>query len=202
MLRNVVFGVTLLGMVLTAKAEITETSVIPEPESLQVDTSMADDAMKEPTLGSMTVSAKKNSDPHARTELGKLTEATPISGAVVSRDELEHLELGNNLLELGKRVPGISMIRNMRIPDGGKLYTENRIDGMRATATNTSVLDEVDLMDVDHIDVITGPASALYGSGALGGTISVFTRQPPEQFSAKASQELGSFGFTQITIYG
>jgi hypothetical protein len=34
------------------------------------------------------------------------------------------------------------MIRNMRIPDGGKLYTENRIDGMRATATNTSVFDE------------------------------------------------------------
>lgn len=94
-----------------------------------------------------------------------------ISGATVGKDEIEHLQLVNNLLELGKRVPGISMVRNMRIPDGDKLYTENRIDGMRAVSTNTSVFDEADMANIDRIDVITGPGSALHGSGALGGTI-------------------------------
>jgi len=148
-----------------------------------------------PVLDAVTISADKSSDPHTKTELGKLTEYTPISGAVVEREEIEHLQLVNNLLELGKRVPGISMIRNMRIPDGGKLYTENRIDGMRATTVNTSVFDEVDGSDIERIEVITGPASALYGSGALGGTISVFTRQPPKDFSARLSQEAGSWGF-------
>jgi len=148
-------------------------------------------------LDEMTISSRNADDPHSRTELGKLTEATPISGTTVSADTLEHLQLVNNLLELGKRVPGISMVRNMRIPDGGKLYTENRIDGMRAIATNTSVLDEIDGANIDHIDVITGPGSALYGSGALGGTISVVTRQPPEAFKAKISQEFGSWGFNR-----
>lgn len=146
-------------------------------------------------LKEVAVSAESDKPVQLRTELGKLTEYTPISGAVVNQEEVEHLQLVNNLLELGKRVPGISLIRNMRIPDGGKLYTENRIDGMRSTATNTSVLDEVDMADIERIEVITGPASALYGSGALGGTISVFTRQPLPDFRAKLSQEAGSWGF-------
>lgn len=137
----------------------------------------------------------KEVDVQARTELGKLTEYTPISGTSVGQEEIEHLQLVNNLLELGKRVPGISMVRNMRIPDGGKLYTENRVDGMRAISTNTSVFDEVDLANVERIDVITGPASALYGSGALGGTISLYTRQPPRDPAALLSQEFGSWGF-------
>src|SRR5574343_1168913 len=88
----------------------------------------------------------KEVDIQSRTELGTLTEATPISGSVVAKEELEHLQLVNNLLELGKRIPGISMIRNMRIPAGGKQYTENRVDGMRtAVQVNTSVLDELDV---------------------------------------------------------
>jgi iron complex outermembrane receptor protein len=149
---------------------------------------------KEVTLKETTVSSSADKPIQERTELGHLTEATPLSGSVVDKTEIEHLQLVNNLVELGKRVPGISMIRNMRIPDGGKLYTENRVDGMRATSTNTSMFDEVDMADLDRIEVITGPGSALYGSGALGGTISVFTRQPPRDFSARLSQELGSWG--------
>lgn len=156
---------------------------------------------QEAQLPEMTISSGADKPVQQRTELGKLTEYTPISGAVVTQEELEHLQLGNNLLELGKRVPGISMIRNMRIPDGGKLYTENRIDGMRGSTTNTSILDEVDQADIERIEVITGPASALYGSGAFGGTISVFTRQPPRDFKANLSQELGSWGFERTKGY-
>jgi outer membrane receptor protein involved in Fe transport len=157
-----------------------------------------DDAVK---LKEMTVSADADTPVQQRTELGKLTEYTPLSGAVLDRREIEHLQLVNSLLELGKRVPGISMVRNMRIPDGGKLYTENRIDGARAIATNTSILDEVDLANVERIEIITGPASALYGSGALGGTISVLTRQPPRVFGARLGQELGSWGFERSQGY-
>lgn len=166
-------------------------------DTTPAESKSAESQTKEAMLEAMKISAKKSEDPHTRTELGKLTEATPMSGATVTSEELEHLQLVNNLLELGKRVPGISMVRNLRIPDGGKLYTENRIDGMRAIATNTSVLDEIDGANIDHIDVITGPGSALYGSGSLGGTINVFTRQPPREFKGKVSQEFGSWGFNR-----
>lgn len=162
---------------------------------LCADHALAQD--KEAMLKETIVSSETDKPIQQRTELGRLTDYTPISGTVVGKEEIEHLQLVNNLLELGKRVPGISMVRNMRIPDGGKLYTENRIDGMRAIATNTSVFDEVDMSNIERIDVITGPASALYGSGALGGTISLYTRQPPAQFGANVSQELGSWGFAR-----
>ncbi|HEX8988744.1 MAG TPA: TonB-dependent receptor [Rhodocyclaceae bacterium] len=156
-------------------------------------------AESERELAAMKVTADQDVPVQQRTELGKLTEATPVSGAVVTEADLEHLQVVNPLLELGKRVPGIGMIRNMRIPDGGKQYTENRVDGMRAVATNTSLLDEVDMANVERIDVITGPASALYGSGALGGTISVYTRQPPKDFEARLAQEAGSWGYQRTT---
>ncbi|OGT88993.1 MAG: hypothetical protein A2286_00635 [Gammaproteobacteria bacterium RIFOXYA12_FULL_61_12] len=155
-------------------------------------------AEKDVLLQEMIVSTDAEMPVQKRTPLGKLTKYTPISGAVVDHKEIEHLNLVNNLLELGKRVPGISMVRNMRIPDGGKNYTENRVDGLRVSATsNTSLLDEVDGGNIDRIDVITGPGSALYGSGALGGTLSVTTRLPPEDFQGKLSQEAGSWGFSR-----
>jgi outer membrane receptor protein involved in Fe transport len=72
---------------------------------------------------------------------------------------------------------------------------------MRATSTNTSVLDEIDQADIERIEIITGPASALYGSGAFGGTISVFTQQPPRDFKARLSQELGSWDFQRTKGY-
>jgi iron complex outermembrane receptor protein len=153
------------------------------------------------TLGRVVVSGEQQKDVQEKTELGKLTEKTPISGAVVGSEEIDQLRLVNNLLELGKRVPGISMIRNMRIPDGGKLYTENRIDGMRAASNNTSIFDELNNAAIERIEVITGPASALYGSGAFGGTLSIFTRQPPSALEGRASQELGSFGFKRTQGY-
>lgn len=150
---------------------------------------------QERELATMKVSAEHEKPVQQRTELGKLTESTPISGAVVSREEMEHLNVVNSLLELGKRVPGISMVRNMRIPAGGKNYTENRVDGLRVSQTaNTSILDEVDGTNIERFEMVTGPGSALYGSGALGGTLSVFTREPTHDPEAKLSQELGSWG--------
>lgn len=157
---------------------------------------------QEVKLPEMTIASDAEVPVQQRTELGRLTEYTPISGAVVEREELDHLNLVNNLLEIGKRVPSISMVRNMRIPDGGKNYTENRVDGMRVSSTsNTSLLDEVDGSMIDRFEVITGPGSALYGSGALGGTLSVFTRLPPRDFEAKLSQEVGSWDFQRTTGY-
>lgn len=161
---------------------------------------MADEG--ERVLAPVTTTLDRYADVHARTELGKLTESTPISGAVVDRDEIENLEYVNSLAELGRRVPGISMVRNLRIPDGSKNYTENRVDGMRVSSTsNFTLLDEVNISNVERIEVITGPGSALYGSGALGGTLSVFTRQPPKGLEGRLSQEFGSWDFQRTQGY-
>jgi len=150
----------------------------------------------ETTLDSMTVSATRSVDVRTKTELGKLTAATPMAGTVVTRESIENVQYVDALRELTGRVPGLSMVRNMRIPDGGKNYTDMRVDGMRvAYSQKWELMDQVNITNVDHIDFINGPGSALNSSYAVGGTINVITRDPPKSFLAKISQETGSFGF-------
>ena len=133
-----------------------------------------------------------------RTELGRLTEYSPMSGSVVDRDEIDKLQFVDSLRELTNRIPGISLIRNMRIPDGGKNYTDNRVDGLRVSYNQTfSLIDQQNITNIDRLEFITGPGSALNSSYAFAGTMNVITRDPPKDFSAKLSQEVGSYGLTR-----
>ena len=57
-----------------------------------------------------------------------------------------------------------------------------------------SSLDEINigsLTDVERIEVLRGPQSALYGANAIAGAINVITRQPTNQFEARFD---GSYG--------
>jgi iron complex outermembrane recepter protein len=148
----------------------------------------AGDAERE--LAPMQVSADQEKPVQQRTELGKLTEYTPLAGSVVSREELETVRFVDSFHELLPRVPGISMSRNMRFTDGGKNYTENRVDGMRARNTGTyTFIDQVNAGDIERIEFIRGPGSVLSGSNAIGGTINVITRDPPAKREFEATGE-------------
>lgn len=63
------------------------------------------------------------------------------------------------------------------------------IDGVYQTNRNAS---ELELLDIERIEVIKGPASALYGRATFGGAINVVTRAPSEKFQAKIRATLGS----------
>lgn len=145
----------------------------------------------ERVLPSVTATVAREVEVQSRTELGKLTEFTPMAGSVVTREELETVRYVDSLNELLPRVPGVSMSRNLRFTDGGKNYTENRIDGMRARNTGTyTFLDEVNAGDIERVEIIRGPGSVLSGSNAIGGTINVITRDPPATAERKLTGEL------------
>ena len=127
-------------------------------------------------LDSMVITA-------TRTE-SKLKEL-PASVSVLGTQDLETVRFVDSRKELLKRIPGFSMIRNLRIPFGGKNYTVNLVDGLATTSAfgsgSLGSPDKTNSFDVERIEVVKGPASALYGSHALGGVINVITRKPPEQ---------------------
>ncbi len=110
-------------------------------------------------------------------------EEVPASVSVIDSKELETVKFVDSRRELLKRIPGYSMIRNLRIPMGGKNYTINLIDGLATSSPFGSgtigSAEDTNTLDIERIEVVRGPASALYGSNALGGVINVITRKPP-----------------------
>lgn len=57
-----------------------------------------------------------------------------------------------------------------------------------------------DLADVDHVDIMKGPASLLYGRTEPGGLVNVVTKQPPATALVSIEQRTGSFGRTDTLL--
>lgn len=56
------------------------------------------------------------------------------------------------------------------------------VDGMRVNSATTgaTALQMIPVSQIDRIEVLRGPASALYGSDAIGGVIQIFTKAPSD----------------------
>jgi len=120
----------------------------------------------------------------------------PINSHVVNRPELERLRFVDPD-EFLDRIPGETQVRNLRIPNGGKSYTIPLLDGLPLESPYegaTQRLDRVNTGDIERIEIIKGPASAIYPSNAFGGVINVISRDAPEDSEAKVWSEFGSFG--------
>ena len=53
-------------------------------------------------------------------------------------------------------------------------------------------------LDVERIEVVKGPQSALYGRNAFAGAINYVTKTPSDEFEAKAETELGNRGKQRV----
>lgn len=99
-------------------------------------------------------------------------------------------------------VPGLAVARNggpgtltSLFPRGGESdFTLVLVDGIRANAFGGGIdLSQVPLGDVERIEVVRGPQSALYGSDAIGGVVQIITRSGGSP-SATGRVEGGSRG--------
>jgi outer membrane receptor protein involved in Fe transport len=59
---------------------------------------------------------------------------------------------------------------------------------------------DVDLENVERIEVVRGPGSVLYGTGALFGVVNLVTRRPPPDVHAAAAGRMGTLGTTEGRI--
>jgi vitamin B12 transporter len=80
------------------------------------------------------------------------------------------------------------------------------IDGVRTQSvlTGSSALQAIPLGIIDHIEIVFGPQSSLYGSDAIGGVIQIFTKRGLGSAQMNASTGYGSYGtsITDVSIYG
>ena len=125
-------------------------------------------------------------------EILRLKDA-PITSTVVNKVELDKIKF-TDPIELLNRIPGVSMSRNLRIPRGDKGYTIPLVDGFSLRNPyrgSTSQIGDSNSGDMERIEVIYGPGSALYGSNAFGGVINTITRTPPEEQENRIWLEAG-----------
>jgi len=125
---------------------------------------------------------------------------------IVDRSQIERSG-ATGLADVLARLPGIEMGRNGGLGGITSVYVrgaETRftavfIDGVRVDSQGTggASWDVIPLSQVDRIEVLRGPAGAVYGSDAMGGVIQIFTRKGEGPASPYIGLSLGTYGTTK-----
>jgi iron complex outermembrane receptor protein len=119
--------------------------------------------------------------------------ATVSGDAVRARGDL-------TIAEAVSRAPGITNASNAG--DGGTALAARGfvgqgsvlqlVDGIRQFPVAGSITFPSDPWNVERIEVLTGPASVLYGQGALGGAVNVVTKRPGDRPVVDLEASFGS----------
>jgi iron complex outermembrane receptor protein len=122
---------------------------------------------------------------------------TPASIAVLDGDTIR-ARVDMSIVEAESRAPGITSVANLG--NGGTALAARGfngqgsvlqlVDGVRLFPAAGTITFPTDPWMVDRIDVLSGPASVLYGQGALGGVVNVLMRKP-NTHRTEAEGEIG-----------
>lgn len=126
--------------------------------------------------------------------------------SVLQRADIERSE-ARTLVELLSQRAGLQFASNGGLGKTSSLFIRGLearhtlllVDGVRvgsATAGSPS-LDNLPLEAIERIEIVRGPMSSLYGNGAMGGVVQVFTRRAAQGLSGNAKLAAGSHGYGQ-----
>lgn len=132
--------------------------------------------------------------------------------SLISREQIEKSSAGS-LADLLRAAPGVTVAETGGAGGQALVYLRGAepqhtlvmIDGIRVNDVS-SARDEFDFAtfaatDIERIEILRGPQSALYGSDAIGGVINIITRRPPGGgVRAAATVEGGSYNTTRTTV--
>ena len=106
--------------------------------------------------------------------------------SIVDRATIEN-SAATGLVDVLARLPGVEITRNGGVGNNANVFlrgAEGRftavyIDGVRVDSQSTggALWEQIPLSQIDRIEVLRGPAAAVYGSDAIGGVIQLFTRK-------------------------
>lgn len=138
--------------------------------------------------------------------------AQPLSDLVadvtiIDREVIERSGV-TGLADVLARVPGIEISRNgglgattsVFLRGAESRFTAVYIDGVRvdSQATGGAAWDAIPLSQIDRIEVLRGPAGAVYGSDALGGVIQLFTKRGENGFAPFVDVGFGTYGTRKV----
>lgn len=151
-------------------------------------------AQTDPTsLGRVFISASRTALPDA--EVGSAI-------SVISAEELEQRQI-RFVSDALRATPGIAVNRSgpvgsltqVRIRGAEANHTVVLIDGVKINDPFTSEVNFAHLLsaEVERIEILRGPQTVLYGSEAIGGVVSIFTKRGKPGVQVEGTIEAGSF---------
>jgi vitamin B12 transporter len=127
--------------------------------------------------------------------------------SIVDRQAIERSG-ATGVADVLSRLPGIEISRTGGVGNTTSLFirgAETRftavyLDGVRIDSQSTGGAgwEGIPLSQIDRIEVLRGPAAAVYGSDAVGGVIQLFTRRGEEGVRPYAGIGFGSNGLRKI----
>lgn len=133
----------------------------------------------------------------------------PASVAVLSPRDLDR----RNVISLDdalRAIPGVHLQENqvnVRGSSGFAYNTGSRVlmllDGMPILTPDTDgvAFDALPFGRIERIEVLKGPGSALYGSGALGGVVNVITRPIPDEPETEVRTYAGAWDRVRYDVW-
>ena len=127
--------------------------------------------------------------------------------SIVDRETIEGSG-ATGLADVLARLPGIEISRNGGVGNASSVFlrgAESRftavyIDGVRIDSQSTggAQWEQIPLSQIDRIEVLRGPAAAVYGSDAIGGVIQLFTRRGEGPARPSVGVGIGNQGTRKI----
>jgi vitamin B12 transporter len=127
--------------------------------------------------------------------------STPAATTIFTRADIQRLQ-PNSVVDLLSRVPGASITTNggqgsltaLSLRGTGSTQSLILVDGQRigSASAGQASLEFLNVDQIERIEVIRGPRSAVYGSDAIGGVVQIFTRQGKAGLNPRASFGVGS----------
>jgi iron complex outermembrane recepter protein len=82
----------------------------------------------------------------------------------------------------------------------GRNVFENGLRGLRGGDGSRGDSGEIDLTNIEQVEILRGPSSVLYGTGAAGGLVNLTTKQPLERPFYRVEGSLGNRDFYRTSI--
>ena len=129
--------------------------------------------------------------------------------SVVEREEIERSG-AFGVADLLARLPGIEFARNggpgattsLFIRGSETRHTAVYIDGVRVDSQSTggAAWEQIPLDQIERIEVLRGPAAAVYGSDAVAGVVQLFTKRGKGAARPTAALTVGSYNTVQARV--
>ncbi|MFO7820282.1 MAG: TonB-dependent receptor, partial [Halanaerobacter sp.] len=134
---------------------------------------------------------------------------TSVSGEVIDQEDITNKN-AYNAADLVKDITGVQIndhggvagLKTISIRGSQAEQVLVLVDGQPMNSRQSGQIDlsQLNIDEIERIEVLRGPASAIYGANALGGVVNIITKSGSDEPSTNVKMGYGSFNTQQYSL--